>query len=449
MKAQQTTANRDSFSKTVVVPVSLMVAAMILAVIAALVWIARSQTEDLLSRERSLAASALEERRSVIEKTTDDYAYWDDAFTHTVTLNDPAWVDENIARPIAEKYGFRLASVVDERGDAISGAFDGAAYLGPLDRILQGGFPQLLSRLSGRNTATGMLMLGDVPAIVAVSRIRPFAVPSPSAPRPERFLVFVDALDHLQLARLSKAYLLPELRVARSGSEGAAIEIETVDGTRRVALAWRGSDPGGEMLRSILPILLALLIVFAGLAAYVLRLGRAAAVRLRESEKRALLDPLTGLPNRLGLFARAEELTASPEAPGFALAYLDLDGFKQVNDEFGHSVGDEVLKETARRMAAVIREQDMLARLGGDEFAMLLPNLVDPAAVRRLAERVIASVSEPIRVNDGLARIGVTIGVAVAPEDARDTIALVQAADAALYRAKRHSKGTVQFALSA
>ncbi|PZQ15947.1 MAG: hypothetical protein DI565_09015 [Ancylobacter novellus] len=449
MRAQETATTGDSFSRTVVAPVSLMVAAMILAVIAAVIWIARSQTADLLARERSLAASAIEERRSVIEKTTDDYAYWDDAFAHTVTRNDPAWVDENIARPVAGKYGFRLAGVADERGEAISGAFDGAPYSGPLDRILQGGFHQLLARLSGRDTATGVLMLGDSPAIVAVSRIRPFAVPAPSAPQPHRFLIFVDALDQPQLAKLSKAYLLPDLRIDRSGSNGAAIVIETVDGARRVALAWRGSDPGGEMLRSILPILLALLIVFAGLTAYVLRQGRAAAVRLRESERRALLDPLTGLPNRLGLFARAEELMGSIQAPSFALAYLDLDGFKQVNDEFGHSAGDDVLKEAVRRMAAAIREGDMLARLGGDEFAMLLPDLIEPAAVRHVAERVIANVGAPMTVGGATVRIGVTIGVAIAPADARDTIDLVKAADAALYRAKRNAKGTVQFSLTA
>lgn len=445
---------KDSFSRTVVAPVSLLVAAMIVAVIAAAIWAAHRQTADSLERERSLAWSALSERLSVLEKTTDDYAYWDDTYSRSGQMVDAEWLDANVARPIADKYGFRLVSVVDERGHAVFGARDEMRFSGPLDAILSGGFGALIRRLTvdaGQESTTGVLNFGDLPALVAVARIRPFSTGAAQGAQPQRFLVFVDVLDETQLAAVSKAYLLPHLRVddLDHANDDAAINVATVDGTHRSALVWRGSNPGGEMLRSILPILVTLLIAFACLTAYVLGQGRAAAARLRDSEKRATQDPLTGLPNRLALFARAEELLGGTRGQGFALAYLDLDGFKQVNDQFGHDMGDEVLKQTTRRMAAAIRKGDMLARLGGDEFAMLLPDLVDPSAVRRLAEQVILSVSQPIVANGATARIGVTIGVAVAPSDAHDTLDLVKAADAALYRAKRQNKGTVQFALSA
>lgn len=444
---------KDSFSRTVIAPVSLLVAAMIVAVIATAIWAAHRQTADSLDHERSLAWSAIAERLSVLEKTTDDYAYWDDTYSHAGEPVDAVWLDANVVRPIADKYGFRLVSVVDDRGHAVFGARDEMRFSGPLDAILSGGFGALIRRLTtdaSQDSTTGVLHFGDMPALVAISRIRPFTT-SAQATQPQRFLVFVDVLDETQLAAVSKAYLLPHLRVddLDHASDDAAITVASVDGAHRSALVWRGSNPGGEMLRSILPILVTLLIAFACLTAYVLGQGRAAAARLRDSERRATQDPLTGLPNRLALFARAEELLGEARGQGFALAYLDLDGFKQVNDQFGHDMGDEVLKQTTRRMAAAIRKDDMLARLGGDEFAMLLPDLVDPSAVRRLAEQVIASVSQPIVANGATARIGVTIGVAVAPSDARDTLDLVKAADAALYRAKRQHKGTVQFALSA
>jgi len=145
------------------------------------------------------------------------------------------------------------------------------------------------------------------------------------------------------------------------------------------------------------------------------------------------------------LYANAEQLMAASSKNGFALAYLDLDGFKHVNDEFGHDMGDEVLKQSTRRIASVLREKDLLARLGGDEFAVIFPDLVDTEELRQITEAIIHSVREPIVAGGTTLWIGVTIGIALYPVDARNTLDLVKSADAALYRAKRHSKGTVQF----
>ncbi|MCK0195307.1 diguanylate cyclase [Ancylobacter sp. 6x-1] len=437
-----------TFQREVMLPVTLLVGLMILAVIGTVIWIAHWQTADVQAREQALAASAIAERLSLLEKTADDYAFWDDSYEHA-GRDDSEWVDANVAKPVAQKYGFRLIAVVDEKGRATFGARDDTRFNGPMGQVLTGGFEQLLTQLApatGKVTTSGVLMLGADPALAAVSRIRPFeSKPAADDAVRQRFLVFVDALNPPQLAAISRAYLLPDLHVAAQASADTSLKLDTVDGGKPVLLAWRAADPGGEMLHSLLPILLLLLITFGALTVYVLRQGRDAAVRLRESEERALRDPLTGLPNRVMLHARAEELMAGSSKAGFALAYLDLDGFKQVNDEFGHDMGDEVLKQSTRRIAAAIRDEDLLARLGGDEFAVIFPDLTDFAVLRQITERIIDAVNDPIVAGGAALRVGITIGVALYPFDATSTLELVKAADAALYRAKRNSKGTVQF----
>lgn len=153
-------------------------------------------------------------------------------------------------------------------------------------------------------------------------------------------------------------------------------------------------------------------------------------------------DRLTGLPNRLAfegaLAALIEQSLARRQLMG--LIFIDLDNFKLVNDGHGHEAGDEVLREVARRMSAVLRGRDRLCRLGGDEFALLLPELPDAAAAEALAPRLIAAVREPLWVGGALMPVGATLGLAFCPGDADTPAALLARADAAMYAAKRAGK---------
>jgi diguanylate cyclase (GGDEF)-like protein len=122
------------------------------------------------------------------------------------------------------------------------------------------------------------------------------------------------------------------------------------------------------------------------------------------------------------------------------LMFIDLDNFKHVNDNHGHDAGDEVLRVVARRMSAVLRRGDLLCRLGGDEFALLLPELQHVAVAEQMAQRLISSVREPLVVGGVLMPVGATVGLAFFPTDAQDADGLLQAADAAMYAAKRAGK---------
>jgi diguanylate cyclase (GGDEF)-like protein/PAS domain S-box-containing protein len=162
-------------------------------------------------------------------------------------------------------------------------------------------------------------------------------------------------------------------------------------------------------------------------------------------------DPLTGLPNRR-VFAEAlgtAVARANRGAGTYAILSIDLDHFKPVNDIHGHLVGDNVLREIATRLGALVRKSDTLARVGGDEFATILEcNASGEApgdAATRLANRVIDGVREPISIGDRRVAVSASIGIAICPADGSDSETLLRAADLAMYRAKADGRGIFCF----
>jgi len=166
---------------------------------------------------------------------------------------------------------------------------------------------------------------------------------------------------------------------------------------------------------------------------------------------RAEHDPLTGLLNREMFEARlADMVRLSVDCSALsALLYLDLDGFKPVNDELGHATGDKVLKAVAKRIEAAVRGDDVVARLGGDEFVILVGglNLAEDAA--RIAAKLVATLSQPVDLDGVVATVGVSIGIALCPRDGETPAILLQAADCAMYQAKRQGRGGYAFAMDA
>ncbi|GGX72783.1 sensor domain-containing protein [Saccharospirillum salsuginis] len=154
-------------------------------------------------------------------------------------------------------------------------------------------------------------------------------------------------------------------------------------------------------------------------------------------------DALTGLPNRLLLMDRFDMALKSAQRHGetFACFYLDLDDFKPVNDRYGHAVGDEVLKTIARRLKAILRDDDSLARLGGDEFVMLITSLNGRSAAGSVADKVLQVLTEVIPVGGRDIRVNGSLGVGLFPHHAASVDDLLHVADQAMYRAK-HSGGS-------
>jgi diguanylate cyclase (GGDEF)-like protein/PAS domain S-box-containing protein len=161
-------------------------------------------------------------------------------------------------------------------------------------------------------------------------------------------------------------------------------------------------------------------------------------------------DELTGLANRSLFRERVEQALGRAQRYGepFALLMLDLDRFKPINDTLGHPVGDEVLKEAARRLQQCVRETDTVARLGGDEFAILQAQATTQEEVSHLARRILAAMAEPLDVSGNRIEIGATIGVAFAPRDAAGHDDLIAKADQALYKGKNAGRNCCCFTSS-
>jgi len=156
----------------------------------------------------------------------------------------------------------------------------------------------------------------------------------------------------------------------------------------------------------------------------------------------ALHDPLTGLCNRTLFYKRAKaaiEHTLDGELK-VAIIYLDIDHFKPVNDNFGHDAGDEVLIILAQRIKAVVRSSDTVARLGGDEFGIILHGITDKSVAATLCEKVVEAASLPLAIGDNEFQLGVSLGVAVGPDNGTQLNSLIGLADKAMYQAKSSSE---------
>lgn len=163
----------------------------------------------------------------------------------------------------------------------------------------------------------------------------------------------------------------------------------------------------------------------------------------------AMHDTLTLLPNRRFFNDWLEKSVAIAQRNNFSIAvlFIDLDGFKQVNDRFGHDAGDQVLRVSASRFQGLLRESDLLARLGGDEFVILVSQAPANAELSVLAERLVGTLAEPIGIGRETAQVGASIGIAVFPRDAHSVDSLLRAADKAMYQAKARGKNQHCFAV--
>ena len=179
--------------------------------------------------------------------------------------------------------------------------------------------------------------------------------------------------------------------------------------------------------------------------------------RIRESEAKiayaqrieylAYHDALTGLPNR-SMFSKllGQRIgEARRHGRGLAVAFLDLDRFKQINDTLGHEAGDQLLQEVATRLRSCVRESDAVARLGGDEFVVLLPDLTEPRYAAIAAQKILTVVAKPFTLIGNEFRVTASIGISAYPEDGEDEQTLTKNADIAMYKAKAEGKNNFQF----
>jgi diguanylate cyclase (GGDEF)-like protein len=243
---------------------------------------------------------------------------------------------------------------------------------------------------------------------------------------------------------LANAHLVP--LNASVPKEASVAPVLIHDMPPSVGLAWKGMRIGRQTLVRGLPIIwgvtLALLIAGALLLRRSLRLAQNLMSSEAHAHHLALHDPMTGLGNR-ALFADRLEHTLALRGRGqglLAVACIDLDRFKHVNDTLGHQAGDAMIKEAAQRMSAVTRQSDTVVRMGGDEFAIILYPVADQEGLEALCARLTAALSARLDLPSGQAALSASIGVAIV-SDTMDGPDALRQADLALYRAKQNGRG--------
>ncbi len=208
-----------------------------------------------------------------------------------------------------------------------------------------------------------------------------------------------------------------------------------------------GDPLHGEMFLAEAVIIAAITVLSLQTIVYLYRSAVEHHTARHDMAKLARIDALTGLSNRLLLREKFQERAAAAMRANnlVALHYLDLDGFKAVNDRHGHPVGDALLRQVARRLEAIVRAGDVVARLGGDEFIVVQTGISEESEAEMLARRIIRDLSRPYTANELSLSVSVSVGIAMAPKLGLELERLLACADAALYRAKAGGKGRALF----
>ncbi|NMG75787.1 sensor domain-containing diguanylate cyclase [Aromatoleum diolicum] len=290
------------------------------------------------------------------------------------------------------------------------------------------------------------------------------------APRPERYALLVVKGESLQPASIDpysshtlralgdRGPIDPPLVDVPAQFAASALERRLLPRVRVTTMDFGTSQPVrlsmSRQLRfadiSAQSLGLAILLSALSLLALVLfvRRHRAAALREHEAHRRArhhaLHDALTGLANRRLLLDRVELALAHwrRTGEGFALFFVDLDKFKEVNDQHGHDAGDAVLRAVAQRMRNSVRETDTVARIAGDEFVVLIPGITERVTLQTIADKVLAVLAQPVEVRTGLTIVITgSLGISLCPDDGCEPDALLKCADAAMYDSKRGESG--------
>lgn len=443
-----TTSLDRRFFLRVILPMFGLIALLLVGALAGVLMLSSKQNHLALDFQQRTAKNALRHFGDELASIAAGMAARDETAAHVTDNFDGAWLASHL--PLEKFDSFLFVLGPDDR--TLFSRIDGLMVAKEARGVLPPTFSQMIARWrAGRisDTVTQLIAVDGTPVLFAITGVH--AVADGSKPADGGYmLVLGRRVDRASLKLISDSFMLPNLNYEPSFGQvtdgPGRLRLMSEDGTMGDALVWDPILPGDEIIKAIGPGLVLVFAAYLVLTVVVLTFVRRAASQISVSEERALHDPLTGLPNRLLLLDRMKrqlDAKRGDEATA-AVFYLDLDGFKEVNDSAGHAAGDAVLMGVARRLREFCRTEDTVARLGGDEFVMVIAT-DDRCVAEARAEAVLAALSSPYQHNGRTLTVGVSIGVALAPEHGLDVGALLHKADAALYAAKQEGKGQVRF----
>jgi diguanylate cyclase (GGDEF)-like protein len=467
------------FSMRVLLPVALSTTFALGLAALALVWAVRQSDEISVERQQRMTERSIRAVVAELAKQQEMVAVWNDTI---LALNkrplDAKWLDANIGAWLHAAFGQDHIYILDPHNEPFYATVDGVNVAPEEYAKVRPSFEGLIHGLRGdarsaHHSHVGRPVEGNYltsgravhdahllellgrPAAVSAMKVVPENDELVQEAGSEFILVSVRFLDGDFLDQLSRQNLIEGLRFSRfnepkDGEVG--VPLRSDEGSLIGYFIWRPELPGTSILQIIGPSIAIVCVLIIGVMALLARSLRRSMARLRKAvaELRAseahahhlaFHDVLTGLPNR-ALFDNKLEQTLAAAAPGEKLAVLmlDLDRFKHVNDTLGHQAGDRVVHEFGQRLSSLLRSNDAIARLGGDEFAVVLTGIGERESVEMICARIHDAVRKPFEIVGRQAFVGVSIGVALAPEAGLDRIDLMRKADIALYQAKSEGR---------
>ena len=433
------------------------------------VLILSASRSDQLSQARlhQVVEYALAKNVERVPYDQESVAIWDDAVRFAKDEFDLKWVDINLGVWMYDYFKHDRSYVLNAEDQVLYGMADGK-QVSASRRLPMGKIPEVVAELrerirkgaldryeKGQERVPRAFDLGFVDDRPAIISAMPLVSDTGEITQPrgtEHLIVSVRFLDSSFLRDLAAAYLLKGVRfsaIDNITSDEQSYPLRNIAGADVGYFIWKPVLPGSTILSDLGPLfgIGSLLIGFAVL--FLMRSLRGTCTELVVSEAHskhlAYHDVLTGLPNRAYFDDRLEQYLSNVRdgSEQLALMFLDLDRFKEVNDTFGHAVGDALIREVTAQLSALIRPGDVLARMGGDEFAVI-KRASSKDEVRDFSALIATTVARPFEINGLKVTVGVSIGVAMAPEAGTDRGELARKADIALYRAKKSTRRPLQ-----
>lgn len=408
-----------------------------------------SQDRLEAARETRTLSAALETSVAMVQHDLQDYAKWDDAVRHIALRFSRDWINDNVTAYLGETQGYSHVFVVGPDGQTRY-AFSGGKLsrneaVGTLGRSLRDAMLRVRAMdPAGTPIVSGFTRQGEQLFVYAIAGIVPLTGKVTLPPGSEHLLIIAQRVDARILKAIERQHHLSPLTLSfeTGGTTDGIVAVRDVAGRSIGRIRFQVAKPGSAFRREILPgfaVIMTLAFLAAGL---ILRQGKLSIAALRASQARtehnAHHDALTGLPNRR-LFLRelANDLAAKRPV---VLLYMDLDGFKEVNDLYGHGAGDALLRQVAQRLCSAVPPETLVARTGGDEFA-ILSTALSGGDFPALASHLVASFQTTFAAAGANILIGVTIGVVTCLDDPLiDVDELMRRADVAMYDAKSRGK---------
>lgn len=396
------------------------------------------------NRTMRLAEAAIRSQKSALASLAEDNALWDEAALEiyangrTQEFFQESWADYTIDNP-----SYDMVALTDEKLNVLAATESGEKIILDIGKHFGNATSARLRELTVDTPTAQMLVKDEQGLSVLVASIVRHTNDEQNIElvgNEPRILIFKKHMPQALVDELGIQYNVPGLRYLNQPSGENSLAVTGNNGEIFGFFGWDAPTAGLKAARGSLPILLIGSLLFFVALSFGARMGL---LMIKSLSSQAYTDSLSGMPNRRALrSAMKKEYQISAR---HALALIDLDGFKYVNDSYGHAVGDMLIKQIAEMLRQQVGEEGVVARLGGDEFAILLTGSDAKRRIETFANGFLTQLNVPVMIEDRSLSIGASIGMAATSEQLNDEGELLRRADIAMYQAKRLGKMRVQW----